>query len=401
MRHLSYRQLLESTSFCFYSASAFLSMFSYGMSYIALTWLVYQEQHTVGAITILMACFWLPTVVFSPFAGMLVDRFSRKRIYLFTCSSRGILLLALGIIEWHWHSVWAIYLISLLEGLVSCLVLPTVTALIREIVPEEHLLRANAFIDVAYESGNVTGMAFAGISIALFSITGSLIIDGGLFFVALLFAYGITTLTKVTPTQIENAKQVMDDVLAGFHYIKNSKPIQIAYTLEVFCLVSYMMVPVLTAPFATRFLHATVGQFGAIEAILSIGVVLGNFVVPRMTEKYGIFKILFFINIVLAFAFALFAINRDLYDAGVLNFIIGLCFASWPVVMTKAQQLTQLDFQGRIQAAYNALSGIVILTIYAVTYLVSKFFDVSYLYLFEVIFAILSALLLLRYRKMF
>lgn len=397
----SYLHMFRDRSFALYASSAALSMISYGMSYIAMTWLVLQFHGGVTPVVILMFTFWLPTVFLSPLAGVIVDRYPRKQLFLFCSWSRGMLLVWLGLGEWYHPSLYFIYLISFFEGVIFTFVLPTVTSLVREIVEEKDLLQANSLVDVAYETGSVIGMALSGFAIALLTVTGSLVFDGLLFFVATIVAFGIQTPYKVVVETQQGLKAIWHEMRDGFFYIIDRADIRVAYTLELLALVSYMVVPVLTAPFATRLLHATVGEFGGLEATLSIGVVLGNFLVPKLVEKSNLFKVLLALNIMLAVSFAIFALNRDLVFAGALNFIIGIGFAMWPLTMTRAQELTALEFQGRVQSSFSALSGVVMLIVYGLLYFSNLFLDVSALYFMEVLIAIISIVLLLCYRRLY
>lgn len=397
-------QLFKNSSYFCYAGSAFFAMLSYGMSYIVMTWMVLKYHNGgIGPVAILMFCFWLPSVFLSSFAGVIVDRVSRRKLFIFTSWSRGLLLLVLGLIEWKYHSLMAIYIISILEGVVSCFVLPAVTALMREIVPSEQLLMANSTIDMVYESGSVIGMAIAGFAIAAFSNEGSLIFDGLLFFIATAFAYGIKTqyqgrIESIAPV---HQKSILREFRAGLFYIMRSKGIAVVYFLELVVMVVYMITPVLMAPFATQYLHASVAEFGYIEAALSIGVILGNIVAPNLVYRYGLLKILVLFNVILAVSFILFAINRNLWYAGLLNFLMGVGFASWALIMTRAQELTALDFQGRVQSSFSALSGVVILAVYSLLYFDAVHVRLNMLYYLEVVFIAIGLGLIFSFRKLF
>jgi MFS family permease len=401
-REYQIRHLFKSRYYSAYAASAFLAMVSYGMSYIALTWIVMRyDNGGIDAVVMLMVCFWLPSVLLSPFAGIIVDKMCRRKLFIFTSFSRGLILLLLGLIEWRYQSLTAIYIMSILEGIVSVIVLPTVTTLVREIVPEEQLLIANTTIDMVYEVGNVVGMALAGFAVALLSNSGSLIADGCLFFIATFFAYKIKTPYRVALDESAQSKTLFSDIKSGFNYILKRREIKVTYSLELLALVVYMVVPVLTAPFAHKYLHATALQFGYLEAILSVGVVLGNLIAPRMVQKFGLLKILLIYNLILIICFAIFASNRDITIAYLLNFFIGIGFASSSLAMMKAQEVTNIDYQGRVSSSFNALSSFIMLLVYALLYFEGKIIQIDLLYYIQVLLALMSVILLVAYSKIF
>lgn len=395
-------KLLRNKPYFYYAMSAFLAMISYGMSYIALTWIVlHYDGGGVKPVVILMVCFWLPSVLLSPFAGALVDRLNRRRLFIFTSWARGLVLLILGLIEWKYQSLAAIYVLSIIEGIISVPVLPTVTALVREIVAENELLAANTFIDMIYETGNVVGMAVAGFAVALLSNAGSLIADGILFFIATLCAYGIQTPYKITIEKTVTVKKILSDLYLGLVYIFKRTEVKVTYTLELLSLVIYMVVPVLTAPFARKYLHASVTQFGYLEALISIGVVVGNLIAPKMVKTFGLLATMVIYNALLVLCFMLFAYNRELVVAYGLNFFIGIGFAAWALIMTRAQEVTDIDYQGRVSASFNSLSSFIMLVVYAIMYFEGGAIQISHLYFVQVALSVLSLFLILRYYKLF
>jgi predicted MFS family arabinose efflux permease len=280
-------------------------------------------------------------------------------------------------------------------------VLPTVTALVREIIEKKHLLIANTTIDMVYETGNVIGMAIAGFSVALLSNAGAIMLAGALFFISTAFAYGINTPYRSTIAKAVKVKEVFNDLIMGLNYIVKRTEIKVVYTLQLLSLVIYMVVPVLTAPFAHKYLHANVTQFGYLEALLSIGVVVGNILAAPMVNRLGLLTTMIIYNALLAICFTLFALNRDLTTAYVLHLFIGIGFAAWALIMTRAQEITDIDFQGRVSASFNSLSSVVMLIVYGIMYFEGKVISLSHLYYVEVLSAVISLALIIYYYRFF
>ncbi|MDF1795246.1 MAG: MFS transporter [Coxiellaceae bacterium] len=403
MSHLQQRlALFKIQPFRLYVLSCVIAMLGNGLSYIAMTWLVLQLNNSITSVTIVMFCFWLPTVILGPFAGVLVDRYPRKPLFVITNFSRALLLIVFGFYEYYHPSLYGLYLLSLLQGVVFSLVLPVIMAIIREIVTEKQLLMANATVDIAYETGNVLGMATAGFVIALVSMAGTLIVDGIFFILAGLMSAAMRVDHKKLNNQTAlSVKSVFVDMGLGFRYVIERKPLIVIYTIQLLVMVAFMTVPILIAPFASNVLKANVSEFGMIEASLSVGVIIGGFSVPWIAEKFGLLRLIMLLLIVLAVAFAVFSFNRSVVIAEELNLIIGYALAVWPLIMTKAQELTDLDFQGRVQSTFNCLSGAMILVIYCLVDFGSHWMTLSELYWIEVVFSLLGVVLILFNRKIF
>jgi MFS transporter, DHA3 family, macrolide efflux protein len=390
------KRLFKIQAFRQYSLSCMLAMIGNGLSYIAMTWMVLQFHNSITSVVIVMFAFWLPSVILGPFAGVIVDRVSRKVLFCRINHLRGVLLVALGVIEIYHPSLDAIYWMSLLQGILFSFVLPVVISMIREIVPEADLLMANATVDIAYEIGNVLGMAFAGFLIAWMTAAGSYIFTGVMFVIAGFIAQPMRLefATALSRRSLGLAS-VLHDLTAGLRYIMSRREICVIYSVQLLVMVSFMTVPILSAPFATTLLHTTVGQFGMLEAMLSVGVILGGFCVPSLAERYGLLVILVVLLVVLSVCYTLFSMNRNIQIAEALNFIIGFGLAVWPLIMTRAQDLTAKEFQGRVQASFNSLSGFLILCIYTIVNFGSHHIGLAHLYWIEVVFSAVGIVLLL------
>jgi MFS family permease len=111
-----------------------------------------------GADHAILITFWatLPYVVLSPFAGPLVDRFDRRRLMILMDLARAAVVLAVPFVL-HPHSQpWAVYVVVGMIGAATCVFAPAKSAFIPEIVPREHLLRANS---VTSTMGTLTVLA--------------------------------------------------------------------------------------------------------------------------------------------------------------------------------------------------------------------------------------------------
>lgn len=405
MSHLQQRlALFKIQPFRLYALSCVIAMLGNGLSYIAMSWMVLQLDHRITSVVIVMFCFWLPTVIIGPFAGAITDRSCRKTLYVWVNLARGGILIGFGLLEsWH-QSLFALYALSLLQGIVFTMVLPVVMALIREIIRNESkLLMANATIDIAYEVGNVAGMACAGFAIALMSIAGTLILDGMLFVIAGLLAIKmqLTRANAGANAAGISVRGILADMRAGFRYVMANGSLRIIYTLQLLVMVAFMTVPILAAPFATNVLKANVTQFGVIEASLSIGVILGGVFVPWLAEKVGLIRLIVCMLIILSIAFSVFGYNRTIVIADGLNLLIGMALSVWPLIMTQAQELTDLAYQGRVQSTFNCLSGVLILILYCMVNVGSHWVTLPHLYWIEVFFSVLGVILLVSNWRLF
>lgn len=379
--------------FRWFIISNLFATFGNGLAYIAMTWLVLEADNSLSAIAILMICFWLPTVVLGPWAGVIADKYPRKLISIISTSARAFILILYPIIFSQHLSALAIYCLAALMGTLVGIYMPASMALIREIVREKDLLYANTTLDIVYELGHMLGMASAGFIISYFSSETAITLNGVFFIIATVALLWIQPSGYERKLKPIHSLSFYQDFKAGMHYLLQHKPLAMIYIIQLLIMVIFMTTPILLAPFAKNILHADVIQFGEIEAALSIGIVIGGLFLPYYADKYGAAKVILLGNVLAGASFFVFSLLTSIFFAKVCYLIIGICLSVWAIVITKAQELTDINFQGRVQATFNSLSGIAILSVYLLMHYFGNTIAITHLYNLEFLTAFLAAYL--------
>lgn len=367
-------------------------MFGNGLIYIASTWLALQIHNSVSAVAILMLFFWVPYITFGPIGGVIADRYSRRSIMVFANCARGILALSLGILLFWDLSLWFIYIFNALIGMLVAIVIPATLSFTPEIVPEKHLLNANANVDLAYEIGNVVGMGSAGIITLILSTQAAFIICGVCFLIATFSIYR-AKYTPVVKKEKDHHYSYFKDFREGLSYLKNKKSLFIIYIVQLLLMVDFMTTPVLLAPFAKNFLHATGSQFGFIEASLSIGIITGGLMTPFFVHRLGLKKVVLVELGIMTSAFLAIIFIHRVISAELLYLILGFCLAVWPVLITSAQEQTAKHFQGRLQSNFTTVAGALTIVMFITVTFSSHFTSINHLYWFEVLFTAVAGYL--------
>ena len=393
-------QLLKHKTFASYLLVCFLSTFGSGLCYIISNWLILKVNNHVISLLVMMVCFWFPNVLLGPFWGVIVDRYSRKNLLIWSNAARAAILLGFS---WYFHyhslSVYSLDVLMLLLGSLFGVIWPASIAMIREVVASRDLLYANSLVDIVYEIGNVVGMGSAGFLLAAVSPSLAYGITGCMFVAAAFAMLGVNI--KYQTRQIKNEKTAISkDFVLGLQYLKSNKKLVLIYYIQLTILASFMIAPILLAPFAKNVLHATEIEFGIIEAALSVGVILGGLALPWIAEKAGFIRAILSLTISLAIFYILFAINQHVRVAILLYLIIGFVLSAWPLIVTKAQEITVFHYQGRVQSVFSSISSMIVVFTYICIAIGSPFISIKWLYLFPTVLALFSVFLVLRLRRM-
>jgi MFS family permease len=104
----------------------------------------------VGLTTIIRL---LPFVLFSTFAGVLADRYNRKRLMILADVSRGVLMGALALIAAAHASALLVLVVAACSTTFSTVYLPCVNASTPALVGEEDLAAANTITATVFNRG--------------------------------------------------------------------------------------------------------------------------------------------------------------------------------------------------------------------------------------------------------
>lgn len=345
--------------------SCLLANIGAGMILLVMSWSVVSQHASVSALALLMTCYWIPSLIFAPLIGTWVDRYDRRRVVMITKATRVLVLLVAAGVHAVYPGVPTLLSLAFCMGSCAALYTPELLAMMRDLVPPEHLLDANAAVDVAFEIGFIIGMPISGVLLMWIPLPSVLILTACLFAMAWMCLIGLGLCRRPRGESSADALQ-RNGFLLALRYLLSRRRLMLMYSIQTLIYVTLMTTSILLAPFAKVVLELSAGEFGAVEAALSLGVVVGALILPASAQRWGYGPALVAATFAMTVAFILFAMTETFVTALVLYFLIGCGLATWPVVTTAAQQLTDNDMQGRVQAAGNAASSILILTTYLV-----------------------------------
>jgi MFS family permease len=290
--------------------------------------------------------------MFSPFAGMVVDRVRRRPTLIITnvVSAVGVLLL----LAVHGSSgVWIVYVVMFLYGLAGCFIGSAQSAFLTLLVPADQLGDANGFLRTVREGLRlIAPLAGAG----LFVLVGGhwiCALDSATFLVA-----GATVLSlhvrEERPARVE--QHFVDELLAGFRHVAATPVLKRMVTsLAVACCVIGFAE---TAIFAiTSFeLHRSPSFIGVIMAAQGVGAIVGGPLSAPMMRRTGE-------RWLSGVGLALVAIGCLLFEAGPLPLVLlgAVTFGvALPPLLVGAYTLIQTrtsgELQGRAFSAFDLIA---------------------------------------------
>ncbi|MDA1035526.1 MAG: MFS transporter [Chloroflexi bacterium] len=152
-----------------YFGAMFLFFGAMQMTQLARPWIAFvlsendAGERSAFVLGVTIAANNLPSLLLSPYAGALADRFSKRAILQISAVSMAFfaLLTAAGLyngfLEW-----WHVALLGIGQGSVMTFITPTRRAIIPELVDKEHILNATALHTVELNINRTTMLAISG-----------------------------------------------------------------------------------------------------------------------------------------------------------------------------------------------------------------------------------------------
>jgi MFS family permease len=195
-----------------------ISLVGTGLTGFALGIWVFQRTGSVTQFALISLFTILPSILISPLAGALVDRWDRRKVMIFSDLAAGTstlittLLLFGGRLE-----IWHIYALVSLGSLAGAFRMPAYMALTALTVPRKQMGRASGMMQVAPAASQVVAPILAAVLIAKIGMEGVVLVDFATFLVAV-----VTLLfVKVPKPPAAGAKRqsIWSEALHGWRYI--------------------------------------------------------------------------------------------------------------------------------------------------------------------------------------
>lgn len=337
-----------------FQLARFCIVVSTEMQSVAVGWQVYEITRRPMDLGLVGLAQFLPGILLFLVAGHVADRFERRKLIVLCYSGFALCSALLLLISLRGApSVYPIYAVIVLLGIVRSLNGPVSRALLPQLVPEEHFPSAIAWASSVFQFATILGPSLGGVVYAAFR-GPSAVYSLGLMLTS--FAILGTLRIKAQSKQRLPEPVNLQRILAGFHYIWREKVILGSISLDLFAVLlggSVALLPVYareilqTGPWGLGLLRSAPGVGAAVMAVL--------LAYKPLKRRAGITMLW----CVAGFGVAtiLFALSRSLTISLVALFFVG---ATDMVSVIVRQMLIQLGTPDEMRGRVNAVDMVFI-----------------------------------------
>ncbi len=226
-----------------------------------------------------------PQLISSPVAGVLADRFERRKMFLWILSFQclGAIALAFAIADGQGATVLTAIVLG--QGLIGSMANPVVSAILPELVPREDLLAAASLGSISWNAGRIVGPILSAAVVAAVGPTWSVV--GNAVSFALLLWIVLSIKRTFYPHATDGADGFLMRLQTGAKVLYRTKTC-------LFAFVSSLSTQLLIAPFigllpyfATSELKTGNAGVGGLMAAMGLSSLIGSLSLSWLVGQFG------------------------------------------------------------------------------------------------------------------
>ncbi len=169
------------------------------------------------AISYLFLARFLPLFLFSPLAGVLADRYSRRKIMIVSDLLRALTVLGFLFVQAS-GQIWLFYVLTVMQFILSALFTPARSAVLSNVVEKDELVAANALDSLTWSTMLALGAFLGGVVAAVLGAEAAFVLD------SLTFVLSAWFISRIVMAATERKKLAQTssgwfDFVDGFRYL--------------------------------------------------------------------------------------------------------------------------------------------------------------------------------------
>ncbi len=345
---------LRHKNFRYYWFGMCISQIGTWMQNIAQPLLAYKLTDSPFLLGLIGALQFLPVLLFSLFAGVLIDRFPKKKILIITQSASMLITLVLAILAFtgdirYWHLI----IMAAALGLANTLDMPARQSFVIELVGKEDLMNAIALNSTVFNISRIIGPAIAGILME-YSGAAFCFFANAISFGAVLISLFFIKPIHIKSEAVQKGKTVFQNIGEGLRYILNN---EILFTTIIIMAVVGTFAPnfsVLVPVFTSKILYINEAGFGYLMSFMGVGSLFGAIYVASLSKSGPKRFILRAVPVLVGFLLIGVAYTNTFILTGLALAVTGFFFVMFSSSSNSALQLnTDNEYRGRVMSIYT------------------------------------------------
>jgi MFS family permease len=339
-------------NFQLYFGGQLISNIGTWMQIIAQSWVVYQIGHSEVTLGLVAFASAIPILLISPWAGVIVDRMSRRKLLVMTQS--GAMLLAFILAALTFANVvteWQVIVLAALLGVVNAFDAPARQAFVPEMVGKKDLPNAIALTSMMFNMARVIGPAIAGLVLAAVGAAWCFTLNGISFFAVII---GLLLMELPQFQKLQHKSSPLQQLVGGMRYTVKNREIYALILLSLVFSFFGMSYSTLLPAFVQETLHQGAMAYGVMNAATGLGAVTGAFLLAHRVSHGRRGQLLVIANIAFPLILIAFSFTSAYPLSLLLAYGLGIGFmVQFTIINTLLQTRVEDSYRGRVMGLYT------------------------------------------------
>jgi MFS family permease len=345
---------LQHRNFRLFFGGQSISLVGTWITRVATSWLVYRLTGSELLLGVAGFAGQIPTLIITPFAGVLVDRHDRRRILLWTQAGSLLQSALLAVLTFtDVITVRQIIWLQVVQGIINSFDTPARQAFVSEMVEDRRDLPNAIALNSSMVNGTrIIGPSIGGVLIAAFGEGWCFAIDA-ISYVAVIASI---LAMRVRPRVHQEAAEMhlLQELHHGWKYVFHSVPIRSALLLVAIISTAGTPYTVLMPAIAAQVLHGGPNTLGLLMTATGVGALTGALYLAQRESVLGLGRIIMWASAVFGVGLVLFSLTTSLWPAFLVLAVAGCGFMiHLAATNTILQTIVEERLRGRVMAFYT------------------------------------------------
>lgn len=351
------KHLLQMKDFRRFLLADVISGLGVGMTTVGANWYILSQTHSNKIVGFYLTINVLAGFIMSPLAGIITDRFFRKKVILWSFIGRVLPIIFITIYFYILgFNLILMYILSIVMGMGWITYMAASRSYIQSILPDSLLGSANSFIEISLQVGMFSAGALSGIILNYTGFVAILVINALVFLIAIILVNSI----KNDPTLDLNIHKENSQISKGIKYVWNNKLVFNIGIISILPLIVTQLFNVSAPGYVSSILNANSVVYGLSDMSYGIGGLVAGFISGYLINRFSNKKLIIIFFALASLVLITLFVGRSIVLMYLCDFFLGLSNSSLRVSMnTILMSSVKKTFMGRVTAIFNGLAQLI------------------------------------------
>lgn len=338
--------------FLFLWSGQMISAIGSGLTSFGLGIYILQQTGQASAMALVTLLAFMPSLLLSPVAGVLADRYDRRLLMVLgdSLSATGLIYILICMLNGE-ALLWQVCLGVTVSSVFSSLLDPAYKATVTDLLTQEQYTKASGFVQIAGSAKYLISPVLAGLLLAVSDVKLLLIIDICTFAVTVPATLAVRS--GLASKKAEQAQAFIREFKEGWRAVSGKRGVLVLVIMTSVMTFFIGFIETLCMPMILAFSNSAV--LGTLETVMASGMLVSSAIIGMLPMKKNFVRMLSVSLFCSGLSIAAFGLRENIVLIGLSGFVF---FAMLPFTNTALDYLVRTNIDNSVQGRAWSLIGL-------------------------------------------